>query len=221
MSPEVQALVALRTWAESKPGVARVIPRELRRGERGPFGRYRGGDGGQTPFEISKGLAEGVHELDPVTAINRPQLGDCTTLRRCEIPAALPPWERAGRIAMRGTVRASLAGGDDFGRMVESAGFSRQAAIAILGMCDTCGELPGRGEDEPTHQPWCPEVGGWWCNACQSWSGASVRCSTCCRQKSEARDWSPYRNCPACDLRLPEDCHRELASCSCGWKEGE
>lgn len=229
MSPETQALVALRSWAHAKPGVVRIVPRVLARCEMGPFGRYRGGDGGPSPSEHLMGLAEGVSEtLSPVSAINRPRDGDCVILRKCtswEIPAPLPRWERPGRAAVREAVRSLLAETgtvEDIAVLLDRAVISSQrAACVILGACETCGEIPGPGQEEPIHQPWCPEVGGWWCNACQSWSGAGVRCSTCYRHKSEAQDWSPYSNCPACDARLPEDTQGELASCACGWKEGE
>ncbi len=268
------AAEALRAWAESKPGVSRITPRQLGRGERGPFGRYRGGDFGPSPFEIRYGLAEGVEDsFSPVTTISRPLPDDCAALRAfltCEIPAPLPPWERAGRVAVRFATRRLLAGGgeaDDVATILlghvpighgsrsshhqavktflaEAAGRpsetavnqmlreqfgvdapifayssqSRQAAVALLGTCESCGETPGPDQDEPIHQPWCPEVGGWWCNACQSWS-ASAKCD-CGRPRAEAETWSPYATCPACGRVLDDNPQGTPETCPCGWEEG-
>jgi hypothetical protein len=221
----VTAAAALRAWAESKPGVSRITPRQLGRGERGPFGRYRGGDFGPSPFEIRYGLAEGVEDsCSPVTTISRPLPDDCAALRAfltCEIPAPLPPWERAERINKLRRQRMSGPVLTNRLRLASQAALtSRQAAAALLGTCETCAETPGPDQDEPIHQPWCPEVGGWWCNACQAWS-ARASCDTCERPRAEAEVWSPYTACPACGGELDRDPQGEPASCQCGWREGE
>lgn len=211
MDRETKAAEALRTWAASKPGVTRLIPRQLSRNEVGPFGRRRGGAAGPTPSEMRLGLAEGAGDLA------------WETRYRGTIP--LPRWERpsdeaALRAATERRINRFLRGrfGSDAPDFAYR-GTSAQAAAAILGTCETCRVSPRPGEDEPEHQPWCPEVGGWWCLRCRAWSSGAT-CHGCERRREDATTWSHYGACPACREALL-DGNGETAWCSCGWREGE
>lgn len=206
-TPEGRARVALRAWAGSKPGVQRIVPQALRRGERGRFGRYRAGDGGSSPFEFRMGLAEGADTLiDLFLDESLPVL----RWERRDYPAHFAA--RMRRIQESGRGGAGPAGGGSE---------SLAAAAALLGTCETCRETPATDDGEPKHQPWCPEAGGWWCCACRAWCNeGSVECATCRRAKDRAELWSPYQSCPACGNDL-EDTQGELAACRCGWEEGE